>query len=212
MNTRQPRRLNCLPHQRQRVAHRAGIGERPEVARAVVLLDAGEGEVRDRVVQVDLQHQEALVVAEADVVARVEFLDQLAFEQQRLRLALHHVNVEIVDRLDQRVELQVPAHPPRRMKILAHALAQIARLADVDDRAEAVLVQIHARLVRDLAQLFADVIGHWHRWEVTGCRLKVASGLRISHRYRMRGRCFHQFDIGTQFRRGCPFCRILCLG
>ena len=43
------------------------------------------------------------------------------------------------------------------MEILADALAQIERLADVDDRAEAVLVQIHAGLVRDGAQLFANV-------------------------------------------------------
>ncbi len=77
------------------------------------------------------------------------------------------MEIEIANRLDQRVEFQIPAHPPARMKILADALAQIARLADVDDRAEAVLVQIHAGLVRDGSQFFADGFGGWHAQNLT---------------------------------------------
>ena len=84
-------------------------------------------------------------------------------EQDRLRVALHHVPVKIVDRIDQRVELQIPSHPPRRLKILRHAFPQIARLADVDHRAEPVLVQIHARLVRHLRKLVPDVFAVRHR-------------------------------------------------
>ena len=53
------------------------------------------------------------------------------------------------------------------MKILADALAQIARLAHVNDRAEAVLVQVHARLMRESAELFADVFGRGHYRKVS---------------------------------------------
>jgi hypothetical protein len=48
------------------------------------------------------------------------------------------------------------------LKILAHALAQIERLADVDDRAKPVAMQIHTGLVRHGAQFFADGITDWH--------------------------------------------------
>jgi len=61
-----------------------------------------------------------------------------------------------MDGLDQRVNFQVPSHPPRRMKILAHAFAQVARLADVNDRAEPVLHQVDARLCGRTPSFFAD--------------------------------------------------------
>jgi hypothetical protein len=99
-------------HQRERVAQGAGIREWSEVTRPVVFAQPGEREVRDRVAQVHFEHQEPLVVAEADVVTRVEFLDELAFQQQRLRLAPHDVEIEIVNGIGQRLELQVPAQSP----------------------------------------------------------------------------------------------------
>src|SRR5437016_5970592 len=48
------------------------------------------------------------------------------------------------------------------MKILAHALAQITRFADVNHSAEPVLHQINARFVRQLAQLAANLFSDWH--------------------------------------------------
>ncbi len=77
--------------------------KRPEVARAVVLLHAGEREARERIVEVHLHEQEFLVVAEADVVARAVFLDQLALEQKRLGLALDRVRLEVPDAFEQRL-------------------------------------------------------------------------------------------------------------
>ena len=78
------------------------MGKRPEIARAVVLSQAGEHEARDGIVEVDFDQQEPFVVAEADVVARLVFLDQFAFQQKRLRFAADGVSVEVVDGLDQR--------------------------------------------------------------------------------------------------------------
>ena len=48
------------------------------------------------------------------------------------------------------------------MEILADAFAQVARLADVNDRAEPVAHEIHARLVRQRADFFADGFGRRH--------------------------------------------------
>ena len=68
------------------------------------------------------------------------------------------VEIEIVDGVDQRLELQVPAHAPRRLEILADPLAQVARLAHINHRPEAVPHQVNARLMRQVAQLLADVV------------------------------------------------------
>ena len=157
-----PAQVELAPHQRERVAQRTGVNERPEVTSPVGRANPREGETRNGIVEVDLEQEEPFVVAEADIVARVKILDQLAFEQQRLGLAPDHMHVEIVNGFDQGVELEIPAHPPRRMKILANPLAEIARLANVDDGAEAVLHEVHARLVGKLAELVPNGFGCWH--------------------------------------------------
>src|SRR5258707_6337715 len=92
----------------------------------------------------------------------MKLLDELAFKQKRLRFAAHDVEIEIMNRIHQRLELEVPAHPPGRLEILANALAQVAGLADVDNRAEPVAHQVDAWLVRQGANLLADVFGDLH--------------------------------------------------
>src|ERR1700722_9933818 len=101
------------------------MDERPEVTRAIVLLETGEREARDGIVQIDLKQHEPLVVAEADVVTRMKFLDQLAFEQQRLGFAADDVHIEVMDGLDERAEFDVPTQAARRLEILADATAKI---------------------------------------------------------------------------------------
>ena len=101
------------------------------------------------------------IVAETDVITRLELLDQLAFQQEGLRFAADQVKIEIANSLDQRVELEVPAHAARRMKILADSLAQIARFAHINDRAKPVAHQIDARFVRQRANFFTQEFGHY---------------------------------------------------
>src|SRR5262245_57257209 len=72
------------------------------------------------------------------------------------------MKIQIANRLDQGAELQVPAQSTGRMEVLAHALAQIARLADVDDGSEAVAHQVNARFMRQEAELFANGLSHGH--------------------------------------------------
>src|SRR5207245_10739241 len=92
----------------------------------------------------------------------MKLLDQFAFQQQRLRLVTDRMHVEVVDRVDQRVEFEVPAHPARGMEILADALAQIAGFADVNHSPEAVLHQVDARFMRQLAELIAYLVRYRH--------------------------------------------------
>ena len=63
------------------------MGKRPKVARPVLLPQACQDESRNRVVQVDFDKKKSFVVAEADVVARLKILDELAFQQQCLGFA-----------------------------------------------------------------------------------------------------------------------------
>ena len=146
--------------QGQRPAQGARVWKGAEVTGAVLLFEPGEAKARDRVVQVDLEHEESLVIAETDVVARVKLLDEPAFQEQSFRLAADDVEVKVVDRLGQGLELQVPAHAARRLEVVADALAQIARLADIDDRAETVAHQVDAGLVGQRGQLLANRIRH----------------------------------------------------
>ncbi len=76
-----------LAHEGERLAERPGVREGAEVARAFIGAQAREAEAGPLVAQIDLHQEEAFVVAEADVVARTEFLDEPALEQQRLGLA-----------------------------------------------------------------------------------------------------------------------------
>src|SRR6185312_17202426 len=100
-------------HERERAAERAGVGEGAKIFRAVILFQAREREAGDGIVQVHLEHQVAFVVAEADVVARVKFLDQLALEQQCLGLAADRVIIEIANAIDERAEFWIPTESAR---------------------------------------------------------------------------------------------------
>ena len=154
-------------------AQGARVGEGAEVAGPVVLFEPGEGKTGDRVVEVDLEQEEAFVIAETDVVARMKLLDELAFQEEGLGFAADDVEVKVVDGLDEGFELQIPAQPAGRLEVLGDALAQIARLAHIDDRAEAVAHQVDAGLMRQRAQLFANGVRHGD----TGTNLAI---IRIS--------------------------------
>ena len=101
--------LKLPAHHRQCPSHTARMRKRSEINTAIILPKPGEGEARNRILQVDLQQQKAFVVPEIDVEAGPELLDELAFQQERFRLGFHHVPVEIMNRLNQRVEFQIPA-------------------------------------------------------------------------------------------------------
>ena len=128
------------------------MGEGSEVARLVVFFETGEPEPRPLVSHVHFDHEKAFVVAKADVVARAEFLDEAAFEEQRFGLAAGEVPLKIPDRVEQGAGLDVGAHSAARHEILAHAFAEIARFAHVDHAVETVAHEIDARLVRDIAE------------------------------------------------------------
>ncbi len=116
-------------HRRHRLVHRPGGGERAEIAalarpRAAMLRD-----LRERVVLGQHQPRVALVVAQDDVEARLQALDQVGLEQQRLGLGMGG------DDLHRRRLGDHPPQPLRQARGLGvgrDPLLQRPRLADVE--------------------------------------------------------------------------------
>ena len=85
-----------------------------------------------------------LVVAQADVEARLVLLDEVLLRQQRLGFGVHHQRLDLIDRGD-----EVPAATRARIReVRGHALADRLRLADVQHPSAGVAEQVDPRLVR----------------------------------------------------------------
>ena len=149
-----------FPHQGQRLPQGPRMGKRPKVARLVLLLGPGQLELRKRLVQVHSHHQKPFVVPKTHVVARPVLFDQPPLQEDRLRLAPHHVGLQLRDALEKRPRLQVSHQAPRGVKILVHPPVQVPRLAHVNHPVEAVPEQIHPRPVRQIPQLLRQVGGN----------------------------------------------------
>src|SRR5215204_3115843 len=92
----------------------------------------------------------------------MEFFNQLAFEQQCFRFAADEMKIEVTDGVNQGFEFEVPTHAPGGLEIMADPFAQIARLADINNRPEPVAHQVNTWFVRQGAESFSDVIGDRH--------------------------------------------------
>lgn len=82
-------------------AESTGVSEGAEVASAIVFLQAGEGEAGEGIIEGKSDKEEAFVVAEADIVAGAELLDEFAFEEEGFRFVADKVEVEIPDAVDE---------------------------------------------------------------------------------------------------------------
>ena len=135
---------------------------RPEVAAAVVGQLAGPLDAREVVAERDLDVRVALVVLEPDVEARLEALDEVGLEEQRLADAvdLGHLDVgDPVDDLADAVDV-ARAADDLLLPVAADAVAQALGLADVQHVAPGVLHQVHAGAVRQSLERRFEVGGH----------------------------------------------------
>ena len=82
-------------------------------------------------------------------------VDEVLLQHERLVLVLHHEVVEAVDLVDQKRDLRALVLV---VHVLAHASAQLLRLAHVDDLAGLVLPQVHARQRGHGVQLLLDAL------------------------------------------------------
>ena len=178
-------RLRARPHRehaREQVdglADRVRVRVRTVVLRPAALPSAHHGRLRPLVVQRDREVRVRLVVAVADVVARLVLLDQRVLEQQRLHLAGHDDPLDAARGGHQR--LRPREQRRRRAEVVRDALADAPRLADVQDAAVAVAEQVDARTVRERGQLRPLTRGEVDGLESRSCarhRAQATCGFR----------------------------------
>ena len=97
----------------------------------------------------------ALVVPKQDVVLRVQRLDQVVFQQQRLGLRTHHRGFHAHDLGDHVANARAALV---FLEIAGDALFQVARLADVQHAAVGVEIAVNARQRRQRSD-FAEQLG-----------------------------------------------------
>ena len=147
--------LEQLAEQVERLAHPLGAREGAEVGAAGAVLLAGEVDARVVLVEADRDVGVGLVVAEADVEARPVALDEALLGEQRLGLVGGDQDVEAVD----------PRGEPRLAagEVRGDPFADRARLADVEQLAVAVVEEVDAGGVGQLAALLGDPLGAGRR-------------------------------------------------
>ena len=118
-----------------RPVHRAGRGEGAEIVTLAGLAATMLLQLAERVVAGEQDLRQALVVAKQDVVARLQLLDQVRFQKQRLDL---RAGDDHLQRLGLADHPHQPVRQPVRLGIAGHAPRQVARLADIERLAGAV--------------------------------------------------------------------------
>ena len=187
--------------------HRAGAGERPVIvagnrARAPVL-----DEPRRRVSRADQDIGKALVVAQQDVVAGLELLDEVGLEQQRLGLGLggdEHHRAGLGDHPGDAGRLALGR------RVGGDALLDRARLADVEHLAlgadHPVDAWAHRRMAPEVADRFraARQIQRLGRRLVEGDVQRRRVGAEVPvERGLGPGFGLGRFARGIAFRRAC---------
>ena len=102
----------------------------------------------------NLEIRIALVVLEADIVARAVLFNQVAFENQSFDFACGDNRLEIGDFGDHRFNLR--AVILAGLKILAHAIFEDTRLADVNNFPANIFHDVNARFFGQCLQLFLN--------------------------------------------------------
>ena len=146
-----------------RLVDRARAGVRPEVAAAVVRQLAGALDAREVVGEGDLDERVALVVLEADVEARLEALDEVGLEEERLGDVVDLGDLDIGDPVDARPDDVLAARDgdaALALPVAPDAVTQALRLADVEHLARGVLHEVDAGPVREIGQRGRELGGH----------------------------------------------------
>ncbi len=145
-----------LLQQVERAADLLRVGVRPEVRAVAAVALAREVHARKRLVERDREKRIGLVVAQANVEARLVLLDELVLRQQRLGLG---GDEQALDLVDARHHLDRAARRARALgvrEVPGHALADRFRLADVDDLARLVAKEVDTGAVGQAAPLLGE--------------------------------------------------------
>ena len=139
-------------HAQQRIqgfTNRPRLRIRAKIAHALTALAAGHHGARVHVIDGNRQVRVRLIVAERNVESRRKLLNPGVFELQRFHLACYHGPLHARRCMHHRVGLR--AQRLRGRKIAVEAVAQVLRLAHVDDAAVGIAETVNARVGGDFA-------------------------------------------------------------
>ena len=132
------------------------IGKRTEVSGAILFSEAHQFKARNSIPHLDADHDEAFIVAEADVVLRAPLLDQLSLEENRLGIAFDQVPFIVGSTIDQGSGFQVDPIPAGRGEVVGETPPQITGLPHIDDLCKSVANHINTRPVRHLSEFLVE--------------------------------------------------------
>lgn len=133
------------------------MSKRSEVSSPIVLLESSQLKSRPWFLHVHFDEEKALIVTKSDVVLRSILLDQLAFEQERLGLIAHFMNIKIPDTLNEGAGLVLCHSLPGRSEIGSETLSQIPRLPNIDHCSKPITMKVHSWLVRHITELLLEI-------------------------------------------------------
>ena len=128
----------------QRLAHRTGARVRTEVAAAGALAPAVQRQAGKPVAAGQVDVRIRLVVAQQDIERRLVRLDEVLLQQQRVGLGGGDGDLHVTDAHHQRLGLGIQ---PRVAKVAAEAIAQVPRLAHVEQFAGSIVHLVHAAAI-----------------------------------------------------------------
>ena len=128
----------------------SGVGEWAEIAAAVFDQAARIHNARPLLLHGDADIGIGLVVFEPHIIMRFVLFDELVFEDQGFEFGVGQDVLKVFDMADHAGHFG--RGPAQAAEIRAHAVSQIDRLADIDDRARLVVHDIHARCGRHIVE------------------------------------------------------------
>ncbi len=154
----------------------AGIG--PVVAGAVFHHLPGDGDLGEGGVPVNLDVGVAFVVFQPDVEARAVLLDQVHFQDQRFQLRADHNPFDVGDLADELASFGLV--PGAVVEVRAHPVAQVDRLAHIDNLAGGVVHNVAAGPGGQGIQNLLDALGNGlhRRYCITGSLSGSRCGVR----------------------------------
>lgn len=154
-----------LSHLGKGLAEHAGVRKGSEVAGAAVVAIPCQAELGEFAVEVELDHEETLVVREVGIVSGAVFLDQASFEQEGFCLRTHGQYVEIGNEVEHGPDFGLLDDLlARRLKVGRDALLEVFGLADIERTPKTIFHQVHAWCMGYMPQFFFQICRGmtWH--------------------------------------------------
>ena len=130
------RQLQRRRHGVERLPRLMSSAERPKILRPILGGLADHGKAGIFLLPIQADEGIALIILQKDIIAGLMALDEGVFQDEGLKLRAHHNGVELLHLRHHKPRLFIV--PRGGLEILAHAVAELLRLAHIDDQSRLV--------------------------------------------------------------------------